>query len=47
VQARATVILTITAADAEFHKSTVDALSKEAMQAVRAAFEDERLKRVY
>jgi hypothetical protein len=47
VQARATVILTITQADAEFHKATVDALTKEAMQAIRAAFEDERLKRAY
>jgi Zn-dependent protease with chaperone function len=47
VQARGTVVLTVTAADAEFHKSDVAALTGEAMRAIRLAFEDERLKRAY
>jgi len=47
IQARGTAILTITAADAQFHQSAVGTLATQAMQAIRAAFEDERLRRAY
>ncbi len=45
--ARGEVLLTILPGDAEFHKTTVKALSDQAMGALRAAFQEEKLKRFY
>ena len=47
VIARGDVILTITSGDADFHKTTLDALGQQAMDALRAAFQEEKLKRFY
>jgi hypothetical protein len=47
IEARGEVILTITPADAEFHGSTVEALSAQAMEAVRLSFQEEKVQRAY
>jgi predicted Zn-dependent protease len=47
IEARGEVILTITPADAEFHGSTVDALSAQAMEAIRLGFQEEKVQRAY
>ncbi len=47
VIARGEVLLTILPGDAEFHETTVEALSTQAMEVLRAAFQEEKLKRFY
>lgn len=44
--ARGDTLLTITPDDAAFHKATVDALAQQAMDALRTAFQEERVKRL-
>lgn len=46
-RARGQVLFTITPGDAEFHKTDVDALSQQAMQVLRAAFQQEKVTRAY
>lgn len=47
VTARGEPVLTITPADAAFHKTSVDALAKQAMQAIEIVFYTEKTKRAY
>jgi len=47
IQARGQTLFTITPEDAAFHKTTVEALAKQAVQAMRAGFQQERVGRAY
>jgi hypothetical protein len=47
IEARGQPIITITSADAEFHKTTVEALAQQAMDAIRLAFLQEKITRAY
>ena len=47
IQARGQTLFTITPEDAAFHKTTVDALARQAIQTMRAGFQQERVGRAY
>jgi len=47
LSARGETILTITPDDAAFHNTTVQALAQQAVAAIRAGFQEEKLKRAY
>jgi len=45
--ARGETLFRITKSDAEFHKSSVDALAQQALTAIRLGFQEEKVKRAY
>jgi len=47
IHARGQTLFTITPEDAAFHKTTVDALAKQAIQTLRSGFQQERVGRAY
>jgi hypothetical protein len=47
VQARGQTLFSITAEDAAFHQTTVEKLADQAIQALRQAFQEERVSRWY